>query len=402
MECRVKTFKSDTGDCIFFILKEEDVQFSVMIDCGAYDEPIKNFVHDVLHRKLDLLIVTHVDNDHILGIEEMLRNEKRLKIGRIVFNCYQRSQDGKNVIKFTEAQKQRVEQIQSELGMVYRDIVENDVSAQESVRGLSPIILSRPTLKEKWGRDYTVAEERCDIDLEEFGVIKFVSPHTTDLEKLDRKFKELLCSELFVDGVNIKSNKKENIYEMLLRYASMDDAGDEEETEKDAAGENEELSEKLEAAVDYPVKEKNISDENKASLAFVWEKDAHRVLFMGDARPGRIVEGLLRIYPCGPFPLTFDAIQVSHHGSHYNTTVDLMRLIDSEHYFVTGGGTEERPSIEAMGRIICRALPQGIEKRVIHVNYPNELVEKLKEDEALQQKWHYEIKTEDNNYEFTF
>lgn len=371
-----------------------------MIDCGAYEDPIKDFVRMELNYKINLLIVTHVDNDHILGIEEMLKDEKRLKIDKIVFNCYQRLQNNLPTIKFSYNQKQRIKQIQSELSIVFSDIVENDISAPEAVKGLSTIILSKPTLKGKWGRDYILDEDRCDIDLKGLGKIKFVSPNMTDLEKLDKKFRELLCSELFIDGENVANSKNESIYELLLRYASMNDvSGD---GESNVAGEDDDLGERLEAAVDHPVKEKSITDENKASLAFVWEKDEHRVLFMGDARPGRIVEGLLRIYPKGPYPLMFDAIKVSHHGSHYNTTVELMRLIDSEHYFVTGGGTEERPSIEAMGRIICRSLPQGINNRVIHVNYPNVLVNKLKEDVVQQQKWHYNIEIEENIYEFTF
>ena len=61
----------------------------------------------------------------ILGIEEMLEEEKRIDIGKILFNCYQRAQDGQETVKFTENQKRRIEKIRSELGTVFRDIVEN-------------------------------------------------------------------------------------------------------------------------------------------------------------------------------------------------------------------------------------------------------------------------------------
>ena len=64
MNCRFITFKSDTGDCIFFILRDGEEQYCIMIDCGAYEDLIKDFVRKELHRKINLLIITHVDNDH--------------------------------------------------------------------------------------------------------------------------------------------------------------------------------------------------------------------------------------------------------------------------------------------------------------------------------------------------
>ena len=402
MDCRFITFKSDTGDCIFFILRDGEEQYCIMIDCGAYEDLIKDFVRKELHRKINLLIITHVDNDHILGIEEMLEEEKRIDIGKILFNCYQRAQDGQETVKFTENQKRRIEKIRSELGTVFRDIVENEVSVNEAVRGLSSIILSRPKLEAVWGKDYVLAEGRCDLDLGRWGRIRFVSPSFSDINRLDKKFRELLCSELFVDDANKAFAKQENIYELLLRYASLNDFDGEKLPEKDSADEVDDIGERIENAVEHMVKESSVSIENKASLAFVWEKDGHRVLFMGDARPGRIVEGLLRLYPTGPFPLQFDAIKVSHHGSHYNTTVELMRLIDSQHFFITGGGEEERPSEEALGRIICRPLSEGIECRTIHVNYPNQLTDLLAGVKTLQEKWHFAIDTERNEYEFSF
>lgn len=35
---------------------------------------------------------------------------------------------------------------------------------------------------------------------------------------------------------------------------------------------------------------KDLSPENEASIAFIWEHEGHRILFMGDANPNQVVK----------------------------------------------------------------------------------------------------------------
>lgn len=85
----IKTFDVGAGDCIFFVLNNGDRQFSIMIDCGRYDDSIGNYVSNELGNHIDLLIVTHIDEDHVVGINDMLSELKDLNIDRIIFNCAQ-------------------------------------------------------------------------------------------------------------------------------------------------------------------------------------------------------------------------------------------------------------------------------------------------------------------------
>ena len=63
--------------------------FHIMIDCGVFTTEIKTFVVQKLELRLDLLIVTHYDDDHIAGIIKMLSELEKLEIGKILFNCFQ-------------------------------------------------------------------------------------------------------------------------------------------------------------------------------------------------------------------------------------------------------------------------------------------------------------------------
>ena len=160
------------------------------------------------------------------------------------------------------------------------------------------------------------------------------------------------------------------------------------------------LEDRLIQAIDEQVDTKQITAANQASLAFVWEKDGHRILVMGDANPDVVVKGLQTHYQGQTFPVLFDAIKVSHHGSHYNTTKELVQYADTAHYFFTGGQELKRPSEAALGRIALCPLPEGRQKRTFHFNFSTSLVEQLKNNKAMKGKYKFSVDTKKNELKF--
>lgn len=400
MTVTIKTFHSGTGDCIFLLLKTEDRQYVVMVDCGTFEDPIKKYVQEALAKKIDLLIVTHIDNDHIEGVKTML-TAPEMQVGRIIFNCYQRNGLGEKR-RLNKYQQERLADIKKEIGLVVGDIInqhERDVDAPEAIMGLATTILGNAAYKRVWDRDYTL--KGMVIDMDEWGKITFLSPTMKEIENLDHEFRSVLFNELNVDNTMGEWNKKENLYEILLRYAMLQAPAADESREKDSAGAYT-LEDRLTNAAKEPVNTDKITKANKASLAFVWEKDEHRILIMGDANPDIVMTGLLDYYKGQAFPVLFDAIKVSHHGSHYNTTNELMRHADSKHYFFTGGTEGKRPSEEAIGRIALCDRPKGIDKRTLHFNYETQLVNELKDDMDLQRKYSFNVDTTKNELVLTF
>ena len=86
MHAILNTFKSGVGDCVFMRLIKDDATFSIMIDCGKYTPEINLFIKEKLHKHIDLLIVTHIDDDHINGVCEMLIAMPEITIGKIFYN----------------------------------------------------------------------------------------------------------------------------------------------------------------------------------------------------------------------------------------------------------------------------------------------------------------------------
>lgn len=397
MHVTFKTFQSGIGDCIFLLMNQEEVQFSVMVDCGKLTDEIASYIKNDLKNTINLLVVTHIDNDHIIGVRDMLKNDS-IKVGQIVFNCYQRNALG-GAKKLNKYQKERLAAIEKEIGLVVGDLIEHDVDAPAAMKGLAATILEYPKLKKVWGREYTVCGNF--LDLKENGTITFLSPTIDELEKLDKEFRHVLFDELNVDKTLGKWDDKENLYEILLRYAMLQKPSVESDSEKDVLGAIS-LENRLKRAAATPVNTQEISSANQASLAFVWEKDDHRILVMGDANPDVVMNGLLDYYKGKTFPVLFDAVKVSHHGSHFNTTKELMRHVDSGNFFFTGGTEGKRPSVEAVGRIALRPLTNGINQRTMHFNHLTSLIKELLDDKELQKKYNFIIDTRKNELVFAF
>lgn len=76
--------QAEYGDCIFISIQKEEAEYNILIDGGVpityfnpknkrcKDGPLKQLVDELKYDKrcIDLLIVTHVDRDHVGGIEK--------------------------------------------------------------------------------------------------------------------------------------------------------------------------------------------------------------------------------------------------------------------------------------------------------------------------------------------
>ncbi|MEI8273273.1 MAG: MBL fold metallo-hydrolase, partial [Paludibacter sp.] len=77
------------GDCLLLNLRDNGQEFTMLIDCGKYNSKIKELFEKTYKiTKLDKLVITHFDDDHIKGVIELLKDRPELKIEDIWFNCF--------------------------------------------------------------------------------------------------------------------------------------------------------------------------------------------------------------------------------------------------------------------------------------------------------------------------
>lgn len=385
-----KTINVGKGDCIMFLLENEGHEIHIMVDCGYFSHEVKEFMEEKFHDVIDYLIITHIDDDHLVGVNAMLGAKPKLQIKHILFNCYQRTSD--TLKEWDENMKANVKRMFADLPVVV-DMIDYKID-EKTAKTLSETILANKKWKSVWQREY-VTEDSPSIDLgENFGKIVFLSPTQDALDKLDKKYRKLFWQKLF-KGKDADYKEEETIYEALMRIMQ-----NQSWNEQETSIANVVLDErKLLKYSAMPVA--NMTDSNIASIAFVWEHQNHRILFLGDADPGQICDSLAKRYEGKAKPILFDLIKVSHHGSAHSTTLDLMNYVDSERFFLTGG-TVKAPSLEALSRILLAPLTNGITHREIRYNRENKNILSLASvDDEIKQKYNFTI-NDNNEYECSY
>lgn len=351
------------GDCLFLLLENEGMTFNIMIDCGNYDKA-KDYIMNRLHNKIDLLIVTHIDNDHVPGVTDMLNKNTDIKINKILFNCYQREPIGDKDI-LTEETKHRLVELKGNIPII-ADAIDLKIDGKHACL-LSEAILNYESRigRKIWERTYITCDSP-DLDLNGWGNIKFLSPSQGYLDELDILFKRMFRNLMFddIDGKTYDENS--SIYEIMMHYVIqenlLDHPFDAFDSKISSSSDSLYTVDGIRTISMKEGQEQRI--ENKASIAFAWEyQDSPRMFFFGDADASLLEQQIKAKYPIRPVAL--DLIKISHHGSLTNTTNSLLNEIDAK-YYVLSGGKGSTPSNSTMAKIIIRPLILGVDSRVLY------------------------------------
>mgnify|MGYP000209874703 CR=1 FL=1 len=120
-EIEIEVLPANEGDCILITIEKEDIH--ILID-GGTAETYRNYLKTRLiqlkneGKVIDLLIVTHIDNDHIGGIIELFKengsdmDSKIIRIRNIWHNSYRHLQFEKNQ-KLGRSEKNIIESLKS-------------------------------------------------------------------------------------------------------------------------------------------------------------------------------------------------------------------------------------------------------------------------------------------------
>lgn len=114
--------------------------------------------------------------------------------------------------------------------------------------------------------------------------------------------------------------------------------------------------------------EEDTSVANGSSIAFLFEYAGRRLLLAGDAHPSVIAASLRRLGYDEEHPVALDALKLAHHGSRANTSDELLRLMRCSRYLVsTSGARFDHPDVECLARVAL--LNQGDPETTFYFNY---------------------------------
>ncbi len=357
---KVKFLQAFNGDSIWISLIYNEKPHNILIDGGVGDTykntaNVKGDLFKVIEQIkrdeqfIDLLVLTHFDDDHIGGILRWLNKDKDASklIKKVWFNS------GNEISKKFEIAKN------------------NDLNI-EIVEGANDYYTSpNQGIKfEKYLRDNNLWEGKIiDQGLEEifFGVkFKILSPSIYKLEKLLK------------------------LYEMQKDYFTEGDEYDFKISLKDFINEESQPGFKFK-------EEKRVA--NGSSIAFIIEHENKSFLFLADAHPSVIIEGLNKFGYNKNNQLNAEFIKLSHHGSSYNTNKELLEIIKTDNYLISSNATKHGlPNKRTIARIIDNN-PNAIirfnydirEKIFLDEDWSDFLSFKAKVTNEFKYKWTKEI-----------
>lgn len=129
------------------------------------------------------------------------------------------------------------------------------------------------------------------------------------------------------------------------------------------------------------------SETNESSIAFIIEYKTLKTLFLGDSHPRVIIKSLLELKEKENYGMNFDLVKVSHHGSLHNTTMELLNIISSSKWIISGNGEHGNPDVDTI-KLILKSNKE-IQKQ-LYFNYYHNWLDSLY-DESLMAEYMYEV-----------
>jgi len=301
---RIEVLPAQRGDCLWIEYGDEDDPHRILIDGG-----IARTGRDVLVERLqqlgevhfELLIVTHIDQDHIEGVLELL---KRLPPG-VTFDQ----------IWFNGRAQLPLEPFGVKQGIELMDLL----------RAQYATIWNRAMNNEAVSVDADGKPTECILDS---GMkLTVLSPDRNKLAELAVEWDKVL-----EEFEAIAEEEEQNPHIPGLIPQGPADEIDVDTLASDRFSEDE-------------------APANGSSIAVLLEFDGKSALMLGDAHPTLVVSSLRRLSPNRP--LQVDCVKLSHHGSRKNTNEALIRAIDCPRWILSSNGVSTRhPNQEAVARVL--------------------------------------------------
>lgn len=350
----LKILPASYGDCFFISIKDKDRNINILIDGGlssTYDSYLKNLLKELGEKgeKLDIVINTHIDSDHIRGLISFLKDnikDKFIEIGDIWFNGFEQivSNYSHHICKVDCNDGILIDNI---IRRGYEDEFQQtkEISLQECI-ALSSLIKNGGYNHNKVNDGNAIIDSLDKIELSKNVSIKILAPNIDNLELLENKWFQELERKNFYFSIP-KSEKLETVFEFLVsrlktyyKYSMS----------------------KVSSSVDINQYLSELDKEDKSvvngsSIAFVIEAFNKKFLFLGDSiiKDGnkcKIIKNMVDEYGDN---IEFEVIKLSHHGSNCNISKDFINLTSAKEYIVsTNSDRFGHPDLDVLANIITK------------------------------------------------
>lgn len=312
------------GDAIWIEYGDRSSPHYLLIDGGTAGtrHQIASMMKKAAHPqpRLDLLVITHIDRDHIEGVLGLLEQDSPGFVAdEVWFNAFHHLPENPEEIVFSPMQAERLTM---------------------RLAGL------------EWGWNQAFGG----------GAVCLPDDDLPEPVTLAGGMKITLLSPTSEALLRLRSEWEKEVQQANLRQEKPLPTNDEAIPEADISFEVPTPPD-LEALAQAPFQE-DTSIANASSIAFIAEFDGRRALFAADAPADGLLTSLERLSP--DQPVSLDLLKVSHHGSRYTTSLPLIQKLSCSRYALsTNGSIFKHPDQEAIARVVMGSR----ERAHVYFNY---------------------------------
>ena len=365
------------GDCLLLHYGTEQNPGLIMIDGGpkaVYGPHLRPRLEEIRKQRVkgnkplqvDLLMVSHVDDDHIQGILDLTRELRKaadeqkpplVQLLGLWHNSFDNiiSHNTKELTTAVTGQfgpasvNGAAEFSDDQVVEVEEHYEEADVDPEEAKELVSSSLKVLASIAQ--GAQLRLDAERLDVPInDEFGGGLIITNENAEPIDLGNGLTFKIAGPMLPE---VDALRKKHL-EWLKKLKE----------------EGKKPSEVLAAYVDSSVP-------NLSSLVLLAEVKGKRMLLTGDARGDRILEGLEKagLMEKGG-KIEVELLKVPHHGSDNNIDEDFFERTIAKHYVFSGNGEHGNPERESL-EMLLKA--RGDDDYVIHLTYPIDEIDKGRE-----------------------
>lgn len=372
---KIHILPANAGDCFLIEFNNNEC---ILIDTG-FKETYYKYLKPLLMRlknkgkKITLLVITHIDKDHIGGAKKLLEENgdyntpNIIKIENVWFNGFKNlvfQKKSSNTLNQKQLDKMRI--IKAYNRMNYIDEMDNNVSAND-LKAFEIICneLNYP-INRQFIDNTVIQSENIEIGSVSIDVI---SPNKLKIEKYT-KYLEKQLEMLF--GKDYEINKNEE-FMTFFETLMLNDEENIQTTEPISYQNEEDIADWLK--INH--KNKIYSIVNDVSIGILIKFDDIKMLFTGDIyfEKKYINEKALIV----------DVLKVPHHGSYWNNCEIMKNFIANNYIISTDGKKYGHPDKNILANIITN----NKQNKTMIFNYEIDSINILKNQEQ-KDKYNYE------------
>lgn len=351
----IKSLPATAGDCFIIEFKKED--YRILVDGGYGDTYYKYLKKDLLElashgKHINLLIITHIDSDHIGGIQAFLRENgpstrpNIIQIDEVWYNAFPHMYSEevyKRPIPYTTKEILRG-YLATHSGKLDQRNGQKDISVSQGETVVKLLLDNGYNWNTMWSGSAVCVKNGVHVQLGEKIQCTLFNPGEKELQGLAMFWVSKLKSTIKKFEVC-----DDDLYSEAFESYLLDNSDEHETVRKDIAFEDVTDGQVVdwEKWIDTWSGQVDDSRTNRSSIAFMLEYEKIKMLFPGDA-PIQLFQDRL--------PKEIDIVKLPHHGSEKNISAEFIRDTKVSIYILsTDGKKHGHPSRQVIANILYRA-----------------------------------------------